>query len=323
MSVRSFLTFLGVLLLSVSAPGADSSDSSKIFPYEYHVKDLKNGLRVVVIPTDYPNIVALQIPVQAGSRNEVEKGKSGFAHFFEHMMFRGTNKYSSEAYAHILKNAGADSNAYTSDDLTNYHTTFSKEDLENILKLEADRFKNLKYSEADFKTESKAVLGEYNKNSANPEQKIMEIQRDEAFKKHTYKHTTMGFIEDIEDMPNQYDYSIKFFHRYYRPENTSIILAGDLDPEKTFKLVEKYWGDWKPGNYSVEIPKEPEPDGPEYKHLEWKTPTLPLIMVAFHGPAFSETQNALGAMKILGEIGFGRSSDLYQKLVVDEQKVGP
>ena len=321
MKFRALLTLLCILFITGSIMAADDTGTSKIFPYEYHARDLKNGLRVVVIPTDYPNIVALQIPVQTGSRNEVEKGKSGFAHFFEHMMFRGTEKYSSEEYAQILKNAGVDSNAYTSDDLTNYHATFSKEDLEKILELEADRFKNLKYSESDFKTESKAVLGEYNKNSADPEEKMLELQRDSAFKIHTYKHTTMGFLKDIEDMPNQFDYSIKFFNRYYRPEKSTIILAGDLDPEKTFKLVQKYWGDWERGDYSVDIPKEPEPKGPVYEHLEWQTSTLPLLMVAFHGPAFSETENDLAAMEILGEIGFGQSSDLYQKLVVDEQKV--
>ncbi len=321
MTFRTFFTFFCILIVTGIAMAESDGGTTKIFPYNYHVKDLKNSLRVVIIPTDYPNIVALQIPVQAGSRNEVEKGKSGFAHLFEHMMFSGTDKYPFDEYVKILKNAGADSNAFTDDDLTNYHTTFSKEDLEKILELEADCFKSLKYSEADFKTESKAVLGEYNKNSADPAEKVIEILRNAAFEKHTYKHTTMGFLEDIEDMPNQFEYSREFFNRYYRPEKTTIILAGDLDPEKTFKLVEKYWGDWERGNYSADIPQEPEPEGPVYEHMEWQSSTLPLIMVAFHGPAFSVTENDFGAMKILGQIGFGQSSALYQKLVVDEQKV--
>ncbi len=299
----------------------DDTAESKIFPYKYHMKDLKNGLRVIVIPTDYPNIVALQIPVQTGSRNEIEPGKSGFAHFFEHMMFRGTEKYSSEEYGEILKNAGADQNAGTTDDYTIYHITFSKDDLETVLKLEADRFQNLKYSVEDFKTESKAVLGEYNKNSANPVSKLIEVQRNAAFQKHTYKHTTMGFLRDIEDMPNQFDYSLKFFDRYYRPEKTVIILSGDLKPEQTFKLVEKYWGDWKKGSYSAEIPQEPKPSGAVYEHVEWKSPTLPWITVAFHGPAFSETRNDMATMDIIQFTTFSRSSPIYQKLVVKEQKV--
>ena len=84
--------------------------------------------------------------------------------------------------------------------------------------LEADRFQNLKYSIQGFKTEAGVVKGEYTKNSANPYTKLNEMIQNTAFESHTYKHTTMGFFEDIVDMPNQYDYSIEFFNRYYRPE---------------------------------------------------------------------------------------------------------
>lgn len=312
-----------LMLFSLVATNVSAGDSQTkpIFPFSYHIKDLPNGLRVIVVPTDYPNIVSLQIPVYVGSRNEIEPGKSGFAHFFEHMMFRGTKKYSSARYTEILKNAGADQNAYTSDDLTNYHITFSKEDLETVLELEADRFKNLHYSENDFKTEAKAVLGEYNKNSNNPFRKLIEAQRNIAFKKHTYKHTTMGFIQDIEAMPEQFSYSLKFFDRYYRPEKTTIILVGDVQAETAFAQVEKHWGDWQPSKYDANIPSEPEPQGPVYEYVNWNTPTLPWITVAFHGPAFSETENDMAVMDIISEIAFSESSPLYQKLVVTEQKV--
>lgn len=320
---RIFLSGLTIVCLgfAVMAGESKNDEPSKIFPYKYHVKDLKNGLRVIVIPTDYPNIVSLQIPVQTGSRNEIEPGKSGFAHFFEHVMFRGTEKYPAEKYNEILKNAGADQNAYTTDDYTNYHITFSKEDLETVLKLEADRFQNLKYSEEDFKTESRAVLGEYNKNFASPFRRILETQRNIAFQKHTYKHTTMGFIQDIEDMPNQYNYSLKFFDRYYRPEYATIILAGDVQPEQVFGIVDKYWGGWKRGSYKAEIPKEPVPNGPLYAQVEWETPTLRWVTVAFHGPAASDSEIDMPTMDIIQSYAFSSSSPLYQKLVVKEQKV--
>src|SRR5690606_21018430 len=113
-------------------------------------------------------------------------------------------------------------------DYTNYYTTFAKDDLEKMLEIEADRFQNLSYPEAAFRTEARAVLGEYNKNSANPVSKLFEAQRDAAFKVHTYKHTTMGFLKDIEDMPNQFEYSKAFFDRWYRPEYTTLIIAGDV-----------------------------------------------------------------------------------------------
>ncbi|HEY7544309.1 MAG TPA: insulinase family protein, partial [Blastocatellia bacterium] len=146
-----------------------------IFAYKYHIDDFPNGLRVITVPTDYPNIVALYIVVQTGSRNEIEEGKSGFAHLFEHLMFRGTEKYSTEKYDEIMKLAGADRNAYTTDDRTVYHATFSKEDLETIFELESDRFQRLKVPSDLFKTETKAVLGEYNKNASNPINKLLEV----------------------------------------------------------------------------------------------------------------------------------------------------
>ena len=310
--------FLTALVLLVTAYAAEDQ---KIFPYPYQMKDLDNGLRVIVVETGYPNIVSLQIPVATGSRNEVEPGRSGFAHFFEHMMFRGTKKYPAEKYNALLKNMGADQNAYTTDDYTNYHITFSKEDLETVLMLEADRFMNLDYSVEDFKTEARAVLGEYNKNYANPIQKLIEVQRNRAYTKHTYKHTTMGFIEDIENMPEMYDYSRTFFDRFYRPEYCTVIVAGDVKPDHVFGLVEKYWSSWERGDYVSEIPVEPPSTEPIYEHIEWETPTLPWLTVAFHGPASSETELDMRAMDLISQVAFSSSSPLYQKLVIKEQKV--
>ena len=161
--------------------GCFGASPQKIFPYAYDQYDFSNGLRLITIPTDYPNVVALYIVVQTGSRNEVEAGKSGFAHLFEHMMFRGTKLFPPEKYEAVMKDAGAASNAYTTDDHTAYHATFSKEDLETILRMEADRFQNLDYSRDVFRTETLAVLGEYNKNSAEPFRKLLEVQREHAF----------------------------------------------------------------------------------------------------------------------------------------------
>ncbi len=203
----SFFAFLAAACHQPDSPPANSAASAtdefasdKTFDMPYLMRDLDNGLRVIIVKTDYPDIVNMQMPVQSGSRNEFEPGKSGFAHFFEHMMFRGTENYSADEYGEILKNAGADQNAYTTDDYTNYHVTFTKPDLETVLKLEADRFMNLKYSEAEFRTEALAVKGEYLKNASNPVRKWLEAMRDAAFDVHTYKHTTMGFKVDIKPL---------------------------------------------------------------------------------------------------------------------------
>jgi zinc protease len=307
-----------IALLCVLSGVARAAD---VFPFPTTEKTLKNGLKVIVVPTGFPNIVSLQIPVQTGSRNEVEPGKSGFAHFFEHMMFRGTKAYPPHEYQAILTKLGARQNAYTTNDYTNYHTTFAKDDLETMLKIEADRFQNLQYAEPAFKTEARAVLGEYNKNASNPVRKLDEVQRDHAFSKHTYKHTTMGFIKDIEDMPNQYVYSQEFFKRWYRPEYSTVIVAGDVKAPEVFKLVEKYFGPWKKGNYTAQIPAEPPAKGPVYSHVDWNAQTLPYVAVAFHAPAFSTVSKDFAALDALFDLTFGETSELYQRLVVETQKV--
>jgi zinc protease len=302
---------------------APEAPGKRPFPFAIHQKTLANGLKVVVIPTGMPNLVSLQIPVSTGSRNEVEPGKSGFAHFFEHMMFRGTKTVSPEQWNQTLQRTGAAQNAYTSDDLTCYHTLFGKDDLETWLRLEADRFQHLEYPENQFKDESRAVLGEYNKNSANPISKLFEVQRDAAFTSHTYKHTTMGFLRDIEDMPNQFQYSLEFFKRWYRPDNVTVILTGDVTPEKVFPLVEKYFGVWKRGKGKAPaVPAEPQHSAPVAAHVAWETPTLPWMSVAFHTPAkFSTVNNDAVALELAGQLLFGPQSELYQRLVVKEQKV--
>ncbi len=329
--MRKILLPLIPCLLLAAAPEAAKSlksaqaanQSPKAFPFPIHQKTLANGLKIVVIPTGLPNLVSIQIPVSTGSRNEVEPGKSGFAHFFEHMMFRGTKTVSKEAWNEALKETGASQNAFTSDDLTNYHTLCSKDDLEGWIKREGDRFQNLSYSEEGFKTESRAVLGEYNKNSSNPIQKLLEVQRDAAFTTHTYKHTTMGFLKDIEDMPNQFAYSRQFFDRWYRPENVTVILTGDVQPEKAFAMVEKYFSGWQRGTAKPPvIPAEPVHSKPVDVRLPWTSPTLPYMTVGFHTPAkFSTTENTSEALSLASELLFGSRSELYQRLVIREQKV--
>jgi len=320
--IRAFVVILAAATVAASALAAETP-SSDILPFKATEKTLSNGLKVIVVPTGFPNLVSVFIPVQTGSRNEVEPGKSGFAHFFEHIMFRGTVNVSPEEYELAMTKAGARFNAYTTDDYTCYHTTLAREDLETILRLEADRFQNLSYAEAVFKTEARAVLGEYNKNSADPLEKLDEVQQEKAFDVHTYKHTTMGFLRDIEEMPNQFEYSKLFFDRWYRPEYTTVIVAGDVDPAQVIPLVEKYWGGWKRGTFKTAIPQEPSHTAPRYAHVSWESPTLPWVAVAFHGPAFSETSKDYVAFDLLFDLAFGRTSELYRKLVEQEQKVDP
>lgn len=297
-----------------------NASDDKILPYPIYQHKLDNGLNVVTVPFDSPGLAAFYIVVRVGSRNEIEDGVTGFAHFFEHMMFRGTDKYPREEYNKVLIMTGAGANANTSLDRTIYHMTGNVDYLEKMFELESDRFMNLKYHEHDFKVEAGAVKGEYTKNFANPYQRLYESLLNTAFDVHTYKHTTMGFFEDIVDMPNQYEYSIEFFNRYYRPEYSTIVVVGDVNKEKVNSLAEKYFGNWETGNYSVEIPVEPQQKEKRSFHLQDGS-IPPYMSMNYKGPAFSDTQIDMPAIDVMNTILFSQNSKLYKKLVVEEQKL--
>ncbi len=292
---------------------------TKIFPFDYTQLDLPSGLRLIIVPTGFPHIVSLYIVVHVGSRNETEPGKSGFAHLFEHMMFRGTELYPPDRYEATLKQAGAAQNAYTDDDLTVYHTTFTREDLPTILAMEADRFANLSYPEDAFRTEARAVLAEYNKDSAEPFRLLHEKLREAAFSHHPYQHTTMGFLADIERMPELYDFSRQFHRRFYRPGNITMIVSGDVIPAEVASLVEQTWGSWHVPGEDQPIPAAPPLAGPIEVEVPWPTPTLPLLQVAWRTPAYSDSTIDSAAFDLLSYLYFSSTSDLYDELVLRDQ----
>jgi len=291
------------------------------FPFAFTEKVLVNGLRLFVVPTDSPGLVAYYSVVRTGSRNEVEPGKSGFAHFFEHMMFRGTERYSTERYNDEIKAMGADSNAFTAEDMTVYHILAGKAALAKVVDIEADRFRNLKYDQASFEKEARAVLGEYNKGSSDPMQKMAEALYDHAFAVHSYKHTTIGFVRDIEDMPHQFAYSRQFFDRYYRPDNVILLVVGDVGADEVFKLVEKAYGPWSKGPSRPSVPVEPPQTREQRVTVPWKGASLPMLFVGYHTPAFSTKSVDGPALEVLGELLFAERSRLHKQLVLDEQKV--
>jgi zinc protease len=319
----SLITSLAVLAgpLVALAASADKAVSQPVFTYPIRKSVLDNGLTVYSIPFDSPGIIAYYTVVRTGSRNEVEKGLSGFAHFFEHMMFRGTERYPQEKYNDVLKALGADSNAFTNDDMTCYHMTIPATALATAVEIEADRFQNLKYDEPSFQKEARAVLGEYNKSASSPFLKLSETMQDTAYTTHTYKHTTIGFLDDIRNMPNQYAYSKIFFDRWYRPENCTIVVVGDVAHDALLSLVKQYYGGWQQGKSRVEIPVEPRQSQAKSARLTWPVPTLPILALGYHIPAADPSHPDTAALGALVEAVFGEASPLYQELVLKEQKV--
>ena len=317
--MSKFISYALCLTLLLSIPAA--LHSAKIFPYDFKIEELENGLKIVSIPLDNPHIISFYTIVRSGSRNETEPGKSGFAHFFEHMMFKGTKDVPREDYDDFLTLLGAGTNGYTTDDYTCYFVVFAgQENLESVVKTEADRFINLYYDEEMIKSEAPVIEGEYYASVSNPSRRISELLRDTAFYLHSYKHTTLGYLEDILDMPNQFEYSQLYQKRFYAPDNSILLVVGDFDHDRLMEYVRKYYSPWEKSNYTLVTPVEKPQTKQKRAHYDWPSPTLPRLSIGFHGPAFSDETIDMAAMDLLAAVAFSSSSAFYQKLVIEEQK---
>lgn len=314
---------LALTLLCASSASADLGPFAK--PPE--VTRLDNGLTVVTVPWNSPGIVAYYTLVRVGARDEVERGHSGFAHLFEHMMFRGTEHMSEQQYEERLQSFGADNNAYTTQDFTLYTLTAPSSALSEIVAIEADRFQHLAYDERAFRTETGAVLGEYNKSAASPFQKMWEALSELSFKQHTYGHTTIGYLADIQAMPDKYAYSRAFFKRFYTPDNSTIVAAGDVAHGELLELVKKHYGAWQGTRDQPKVPVEPEPSAGASRHIDWDGMTAPELLIGYRTGAFLEeaarakSLEATAAREVLHKLLFATSSPLYQRLVVEQQKL--
>ncbi len=308
---------LGPLVAACAGGGVGNSDA--IFPFETRHITLDNGFNAYLIRAGAPGEIAYVSNVRTGARDEVEEGRTGYAHFFEHMMFRGTEKYPN--YDEVTSRIGAARNAFTSNDMTVYYLVASNEYLEEIMDLESDRFQRLSYSEADFRTEAGAILGEYQQGAMSPGSYLDRELRMAAFHRHTYRHQTIGFEDDVRGMPEGYDYSLSFFDRFYRPENVVLVIAGDFDFDAAEGLIREYYGGWEPGYVPPAIEYDPEQTEPRDIAIDYPGGTLPVVSVNYKGPAWSASDRLAVATEVLGAVAFGSNSDLYRKLVIQEGRV--
>jgi zinc protease len=313
---------IATMLAAAPKPHAKAAaePAVKAFPFPIELHTLDNGLRVALIPYDSPGLAAYFTLMRVGSRNEVEKGRSGYAHFFEHMMFRGTKTHSSKDYNDTVTRLGLDSNASTDNDLTLYHLYGPAKALPTIIEYEADRFQHLEYDEAAFRTEAGAILGEYTKSASNPDQKLYEVMSETAYKVHSYAHTVIGYLTDVKNMPAGFDYSREFFRRYYTPDNATVIVIGDFDKADTLARITKAYAGWNTKLDEAKIPAEPKQTVSRHAQVTWDKPTLPRIWMAWHSPAASDLKSA-AVQNLLNAYLFGPTSPLYQDLVLSKQIV--
>lgn len=279
-------------------------------------RTLDNGLKIIVWPDrDIPN-VALYNWFRAGSRNE-RPGITGLSHFFEHMMFNGSKKYAPGEFDRVMEANGGANNAYTSENVTVYQDWFPKSALPVIFDLEGDRLANLAIDPKVVDSEREVVYSERRLRVDNDNfGMLMEQVQATAFVAHPYQFPVIGWPSDIESWSQQ-DLE-RYFRTYYAPNNATMIVVGDVDPQEIFRLAEKHIGS---------IPRQPAPDPirtiePEQKGERRvsirKEAQVPVWMAAYHiGSATDPDREALELLVAI--LSNGQSSRLYRRLVDQER----
>ena len=283
---------------------------------DYTMTTLPNGMKVVMLEDHSTPIVHLQMWYHVGSKNE-KPGRTGFAHLFEHMMFKGSKNVEPEGHPSYVSSVGGQSNAFTDEDATVFWETVPAQYLPLVLWLEADRLASLRIEEKVFKTEREVVKEERRMRIENqPYGRLQEIIADQSFTTHPYKHPVIGSMKDLEAASVQ---DVRdFFQTYYVPSNATAVLVGDFDAKEALALVTQYLGRVPKSDKAVprDIPKEP-PQTRERRvtiNEEWP---LPAVVVAHHvtfdGDADSYPLHI--ASKVLSD---GQSSRIYRKLVYEK-----
>jgi zinc protease len=312
---RLACTAAAALALLATDPGANAAVRPP--KLDYTMTTLSNGLQVVFLEDHSTPIVHAEIWYHVGSKNE-RPGRTGFAHLFEHMMFKGSKNVEPEGHPSWISSVGGQSNAYTNEDATVFWQTFPAQYLPLVLWLEADRLATLRIEEDIFKTERQVVKEERRMRVENqPYGRLNEIIYDQAFSVHPYKHPTIGSMQDLEAA--SVDDVRDFFKTYYVPGNATLVLVGDFETKEATALVEQYLGRVPKATRPVprDIPKEPPQAKERRVQLEEAWP-LPAVVVAHHITYDGHTDSypLHIAAKVLSD---GQSSRIQKKLVYEKQ----
>ena len=310
---------LPVLTLALAIGAASLTPSAAARPpkFDYQLFTLPNGLTVILLEDHSTPIVHTQLWYHVGSKNE-KPGRTGFAHLFEHLMFKGSQNVEPEAHASLISSVGGLVNAYTTDDETVFWATMPAQYLPLALWLEADRMATLRIDQATFANEREVVKEERRMRVDNqPYGRLNEILYEHAFTTHPYRHPTIGSIQDLEAA--SIDDVRDFYKTYYVPANATLVIAGDFDRAQARQLVEQHLG--RVPKAAHEVPRDipAEPLQTREKRVTVAVPwPLPAVIVAHHitydGHPDSYPLHIVG--KVLTD---GQSSRIYDSLVYQQQ----
>lgn len=311
--MRKISVLLFVLMLAFSAFG-----QTKVAPLNIKERTLANGLRVVSVRDNSSPSVAVHVWYNVGSKNDPEN-RNGFAHLFEHLMFKSTKNMKSEMLDRITEDVGGNNNAFTSDDETAYHEQIPSNYLETLLWAESDRMVNLNVDEANFKSERAVVEEEFRQSVlAQPYGQFEEAIQKLTFNTHPYRRTTIGTIENLENA--SLDDVRKFYKDFYRPDNANLIVVGDFDDAQFNRWVDKYFGGIPKPTAAITRVTETEPERKTERREVVKAPNVPLPAVAITYLAPPDKSKDTAALTVAQAIlSGGESSRLYQQLVYKQQ----
>ena len=286
---------------------------------DYKIHTLNNGLTVILSEDHSTPIVHLQLVYRVGSKNE-RPGRTGFAHLFEHMMFKGSRNVLPDSHLTLISRVGGDGNAYTTEDETVFVETVPAQYLPLVLWLEADRMATLRIDETTFEAERQVVKEERRwRYEDSPFGLLSEILYDQAYAVHPYKHTAIGSMADLEAASVE-DVQ-RFFDTYYVPENATLVLVGDFESAEALALVKQYFDRVPKATHRVprDIPREPPQTGARRVTItENQNWPLPAVVVAHHitYDGHPDAYPLHIAAKLLSD---GQSSRIYRRLVYDDQ----
>jgi len=306
---------LSVLLLTIlQLTGAAQTRMPQL---KFTDRTLPNGLRVLSAPDHSSPTVAIQVWYHVGSKDDPPQ-RSGFAHLFEHIMFKSTKNMKSEMMDRLTEDVGGFNNAFTADDVTVYYEVVPSNYLETLIWAEADRLSGLNVDDANFKSERDVVKEEYRQSVlAPPYGRFFYLLQEKSFLDHPYKRPTIGSIEDL-DAASLHD--VQEFHAtYYRPDNATLVVVGDFDPKQLDDWVNKYFAPIaKPDRPLPRVTTKEPARTKETRFTGYGSNDLPAVGLSYLTPrqADPDSDVLLVADAILSS---GESSRLYHSLIYTQQ----
>ena len=305
--------FVAALVLSLTAAA-----QVKVAPLNVKERTLPNGLRVVSLQDNSSPTVAIHMLYDVGSKND-PSGRNGFAHLFEHIMFKSTKNMKSEMFDRLTEDVGGYNNASTNDDFTNYYETVPSNYLETLIWAEAERMANLTVDEPNFKSERAVVEEEFRQSVlAQPYGMLFEYLQQLSFNTHPYKRTTIGTLADLDSATVK---DVQDFHStYYRPDNAYMIVVGDFDQKQFDAWTDKYFSRVAKPTTNIPRVKEVEPARTKEARYVKTAPNVPFpaVAITYLGPR--STDPDIPAIRVAEKVlSGGESSRLYQSLVYKQQ----